>query len=230
MRRLLTAIQWDLLRQQRYQVVTATVFITVLYVLVLLNLPMAARPALLITLIFNDPAGLGMLFIGSLYLMERGEGAVQALSVTPLPPGHYLLSKTITLNLLLLFSSVIMAISGYGWSFHYGYLVLGVGLSASLFTLLGFGLVQGCRSFNEYILKMGLMLTPVILPFLNLFGVTDTLWWYLIPSQAGLLLMERAFAPVAAWKLAYAIGYLLLWNALLYRWALQRFKKALAAI
>jgi len=223
MKKLWIAIQWDILRQQRYQIFTAAFVITLLYVLSFLYFSLSEQIPLLVTLIFNDPAGLGMLFIGALYLMERSENTLQALSVVPLPPAHYIWSKTISLSLLATLSAIAMAVAGYGWGFNYGYFITGIGLSASLFTLLGLALVVHCRSFNDYILRIALVLMPVILPFFNLFGLTDTLWWYFIPSQAGLLLTEAAFAPVAAWKLIYALIYLLLWNALAFRIALHHF-------
>jgi hypothetical protein len=34
---------------------------------------------------------------------------------------------------------------------------------------------------------------PVFLPFLNFFGITDTWLWYIIPTQACLLLFAAAF-------------------------------------
>lgn len=224
MKKLWIAIQWDIRRQQRYQIFTAAFVVTLLYVLFFLYFSLSDQIPLLVTLIFNDPAGLGMLFIGALYLMERSENTLQALSVTPLPPAHYVWSKTISLSLLATLSALAMALAGFGWSFHYGYFIAGIGLSASLFTLLGLALVVHCRSFNDYILRIAIFLTPVILPFFNLFGVTDTLWWYLIPSQASLLLMEAAFTPVTAWKLIYALIYLILCNTLAFRISLHYFR------
>ncbi len=158
MKKLWIAIQWDMLRQQRYQIYTAAIVITLLYVLSFLYFSLSDQVPLLVVLIFNDPAGLGMLFIGALYLMERSENTLQALAVVPLPPAHYVWSKTISLSLLATLSALAMAVAGFGWGFNYGYFITGIGLSASLFTLLGLALVVHCRSFNDYILRIALIL------------------------------------------------------------------------
>ena len=73
--------------------------------------------------------------------------------------------------------------------------------------------VVSCKNFNQYLLRMAGILVPTALPFLNFFEITDTLWWYLLPSQAGLLLLEAAFLPVEGWQIAYALLYLVVWNA-----------------
>ena len=214
MQKIAIAIQWDFLRQFRYNILYAALLVTLIYILILLNLPENPfREKLLIFLIFNDPAALGMLFVGSLILYERSENTLEALWVTPLQHWQYVLSKTLTLTFLAIFSSLAMALIGYGWRFQYVYFLAGICLTASLFTLLGMAAVGSCENFNQYLLRVAGILVPTALPFLNFFEITDTLWWYLLPSQAGLLLLEAAFLPVEGWQIAYALLYLVVWNA-----------------
>ncbi|MCB0579869.1 MAG: ABC transporter permease [Phaeodactylibacter sp.] len=214
MRHLAAALQWDLIRQFRYNIIYAAGLVTLIYMLILLNLPEGPyQEKILIFLIFNDPAALGMLFIGALVLFERSENTLEALRVTPLAPEHYILSKTLTLTLVAVLSALPMAFAGYGWRFHYLYFAAGIGLTASLYTLLGLAAVASCRNFNQYLLRMAGILVPTALPFLNFFEITDTLWWYLLPSQGGLLLLEAAFLPAEGWQIIYGFLYLLLWNA-----------------
>lgn len=223
MNQLLHNIKWDFLLQQRYSIVTASFLVTFLYVVAFLSLP-SMDEEILIAIIFSDPAGLGMIFIGGLYLFEKTENTLQAVVVMPQPDWHYLASKVFTLTFLAIVCSAIMAVAGYGWNFNYAYFAFGIGGSASLFTFLGFTLVAYCRTFNEYIMKMAGTMLPVILPFLNLFNVTDTLWWYVVPVQASLLLLQRAFGiSLTGWQTAYAVFYLLLWNYLAYRWAMRAY-------
>ncbi len=214
MQKLAIAIKWDLLRQFRYNIVYAALLVMLIYILILLNLPEGPyREKLLIFLIFNDPAALGMLFIGSLFLFEHSENTLQAIWVLPLSRNHYILSKTLTLTAVTLLSALAMALAGYGWGFRLFYFLAGIGMTATLFTLLGMAAVVSCRSFNQYLLRVSGILVPTALPFLNFFGITDTLWWYLLPSQASLLLLEAAFLPVEGWKIVYSILYLGAWNA-----------------
>ena len=222
-RHILIAARWDFLRQHRHNVLSADFVITILYLFLIYSIPASDKRAFLILLVFNDPVIFGMLFIGMLYLFERSENTLQALSVTPLRPAQYLWSKVITLTAITVASALALAIAADGWSFNYGYFIPGVALSGSLFALIGFGLVLSCRSFNDYMLRIAAVMIPAALPVLNLFGITHTLWFYLIPSQAGMKLLEAGFGPVPAWEITYAVLYLLLWNAWAFRWSLRRF-------
>ncbi len=49
---------------------------------------------------------------------------------------------------------------------------------------------------------------PCFLPFLNYFGITDTILWYVIPTQASLILFEAAFSEVGLYDKIYALIYL----------------------
>lgn len=213
MNNLFQSIRWDFLRQIRYNIIASAVVVNVLYVLIVLNLPEGDYGWLAIFLIFNDPMGLGLMFVGALYLFEKSENTLQALSVTPLRTWQYLASKVITLTLIALAGSLVIAWAFYGWRYNYASFLAGAGLSASLFTLLGVSVAAYCRNFNDYLLRAVGLILPMVLPFLNFFGFTDTLWWYLLPSQGSLLLLEAAFGPAEGWKLAYALFYLLAWNA-----------------
>ncbi len=213
MNKLVISLRWDFLRQLRYNIIASAVVVNVLYVLILLNLPEGDYGWLAIFLIFNDPMGLGLMFVGALYLFEKSENTLQALSVTPLRTWQYLASKVISLSLVALAGSLVIAWAAYGWYFNYAAFLLGAGLSAALFTLLGISVAAYCRNFNDYLLRAVGLILPMVLPFLNFFGFTDTYLWYLLPSQGSLLLLDAAFGPVAGWKLAYALLYLLAWNA-----------------
>lgn len=218
-KRLQQAIAGDLLRQQRYHIITIAVIITVIYMLVFYFVPGASQDKVAQFLIFNDPVALGMLFTGSMFLFEQNEHTLEALSVTPLRASEYIGSKVITFSLLGLVASTCMAIAAWGWQFQFFPLLLGVTLTASLFTMLGLVLVVDSRSFNEYVIRIGIWMIPVALPLLNFFGLIKSYWFYLIPTQPILSLLEAARNPVPVWEVIYAVVYLLIWNAGAFYWA-----------
>ena len=94
-----------------------------------------------------------------------------------------------------------------------------------LFVFLGIYIVVGCRSFNEYILKMAIYFMPMALPLLNFSGFAPSFWWYLLPTQGTLVLLEAAMGPVAAWKIIYAVLYLLAATGIAFYFALKTFSK-----
>ncbi|MCB0630758.1 MAG: hypothetical protein R2824_00925 [Saprospiraceae bacterium] len=223
--RLWRAVTGDLIRQQRYQIITIAVAITAIYILIFYFLPGASQDKVVEFLIFNDPVTMGMLFTGSMFLFEKSENTLEALSVTPLRAGEYIGSKVITFSLLGLGASLCMAFAAWGLNFRFVPLVSGVILTASLFTMLGLVLVVGSRSFNEYVIRIGIWMIPVALPILNFFELTDSLWFYLIPTQPILSLLEASRAPIPAWEMIYGIVYLLIWNVGAFYWARYRLSK-----
>lgn len=225
MKKLLHAVRWDFIRQFRYNIAGIMAVVTALYIGLLYALPLEDPAPLLLFLIFNDPVVLGMIFIGSLVLFEKSDGTLQALVVTPLENWKYLWSKAISLTSIALLASFAMAISVYAANFNWLVLFLAVALSSVLYIFLGIIVVWHCRSFNEYIIRLAIYFIPLSLPLLNFLQITDTYLWYLFPTQATLLLLEAAFAPVAAWKIIYAFVYLILCGSAAFYTALQMFKR-----
>jgi len=228
MKRLLAALRWDFTRQLRYNIIGIMLVVSALYIGLFYFLPLDDKVPLLMFLIFNDPTALGMIFIGSLILFEKGDGTLQALVVTPLKHWEYILSKAISLTTIATGASLLMALLSHGLSTNVIYLILSVALTSMVFVFLGIIAVAGCRTFNQYLLRLVLYLIPLSLPLLNFVGVTDTLWWYIFPTQGTLLLLEASFKDIATWKIAYSILCLLIWNALVFYFALKVFKKDIA--
>ncbi len=228
MKRLLSALRWDFIRQLRYNIIGIMLVVSALYIGLFHFIPLENKIPLLIFLIFNDPTALGMIFIGSLILFEKGDGTLEALVVTPLQHWEYILSKAISLTTIATGASLLMALFSHGIATNVIYLILGVALTSMVFVFLGIIVVAGCRSFNQYLLRLLLYLIPLSLPLLNYLGVTDTLWWYVFPTQATLLLLEASFSTIETWKIVYSILCLLIWNALTFYFALKVFAKDIA--
>ncbi|PHN03282.1 fluoroquinolone export ABC transporter permease subunit [Flavilitoribacter nigricans] len=220
--RLVHAIRGDLIRQQRYQIITIAAAITLIYIGIFYFIPGASQDKVVQFLIFNDPVALGMLFTGAVYLFEKSENTLEAFAVTPLRAAEYLGAKVITFSLLGLAASLAMALAAWGLQFNALPLGIGITLTASLFTMLGVVIVVGTRSFNEYVIKIGLWMVPVALPLLDFFGIFKSYWFYLIPVQPTLLLLQASRESIAPWQMTYAIVYLMVWNILAFRWALHR--------
>lgn len=222
--RLWFAIKGDLLRQQRYQILSIALAITLIYIGIFYLIPGASEDRIVQFLIFNDPVALGMLFTGAMYLFEKSENTLEAFAVTPLRASEYLGSKVITFSILGLVASLAMALAAWGWNFTKAPLIIGISLTASLFTMLGFVIVLGTRSFNEYVIKMGLWMVPVALPLLDFFGIYSSYWFYLVPTQPTILLLKASRASISHWEMSYAIIYLLLWNLLAFKWSLKQLR------
>ncbi|WP_027003507.1 hypothetical protein [Hugenholtzia roseola] len=214
MKTLLQLTLWELRLQWRERILAVVMLITALYVALFSyfdNLP----TALVVLLISTDPTMLGFLFIGVIILFEKSANTIQSLLVTPIQKYHYLGAKALSLTLVALVASTIMAWAAQK-NCNYFVLALAVCLSSFHFVWIGFLGVARVKTINQYFFIFPFLLTPLMLPLLNFFGLTDSLWLYVFPFQACLLLFQAAFEPLQTWQWLYALLYLPLSTALIY--------------
>lgn len=210
MKEMLTILKWDLILLTKYKIVGVAIAITVLYIALLKFLP-SISDSFIILLIFSDPIMFGFMFIGVLILFEKDANTLQALVTTPIKWWQYVWSKTISLTVLAVICSFGIVIAGKGFEVNFFLFSINVILSSFLFILIGFVGVAQVKTFNQYIIIIPMVLAPAILPFLNFFQITDTLWFYIVPTQATLLLFEASLGKqIETWQMIYSISILLL--------------------
>lgn len=230
MNRFISLLKLDMILIIRNRILHIATLITALYAGILQVLPENNFITVMITLIFTDPVTLGFMFIGVMVLFEKGGNTLQALSVTPVRAEEYLWSKAITLTLVALVASLLMALAGVGLQFQPGFLIAAVVFSSILFVFIGFIGVSKVKTFNQYFIVIPVFMVPGFLPFLNFFNITDTWLWYLLPTQASLVLFSAAFETTVTLtrvEIIYALLYLPLscWFALL--WAKSVWQKTI---
>jgi fluoroquinolone transport system permease protein len=216
----------------RNRILLIAALITALYAGILQVLPEKNFIPVMITLIFTDPVTLGFMFIGVMVLFEKGGNTLQALSVTPVRAEEYLWSKAITLTLVALVASLLMALAGVGLRFHAGFLIPAVVFSSILFVFIGFVGVSKVKTFNQYFIVIPIFMIPGFLPFLNFFNITDTWLWYLAPTQASLILFSAAFETTVSLsnaQIIYALLYLPLSCWLAHFWAKSAWGKTITS-
>lgn len=87
---MLKLFKYDISIQLRSGYWTVYGIIGLIYILILVNLPVNIRDDVAIFLIFSDTSVLGLIFVGALVLLEKQQGVLQSLSVTPLKLTDYL--------------------------------------------------------------------------------------------------------------------------------------------
>lgn len=152
-------------------------------------------------------------FMAGLVLLEKTEGSLIAQSVTPLRPWEYLVSKLVTLSLVSVCESLLIILLGYREAFALPQFLIGVLLSAVLFSLGGFLLVSRYDSINEFLFPSFLFALFFVPPFLSYFGFIESAWIYLHPLQGPMLWTRAAFGTMATWEVLYSAAYPILWIA-----------------
>ena len=145
--------------------------------------------------------------VGVLLLIERSQGTLSVVMVSPLRPSEYLASKLITLAGLALVESTIVAVVAYGLGWSFGWFVLAVVMRASMGV--GVGVAVGVRysSITRFLFPGILASLAFDFPNFWYFEIWPTSLFYLWPSMPPLLLAKSAFFAVEPLQLVYAFVY-----------------------
>jgi len=234
MTRLLSTMRCDVRLQQRNGFYWAVAFLLATFVVVMTRLPSINWTPILPPLLLGNLMMAAFYFMGGLMLLEKGEGTLESLIVTPLTSVEYLLSKVLTLTALSLAESYAIVLVAHGPAFNWLLLLAGVALAAALYCLVGFIVVIRYDSINEYLFPTMIYSAIFFLPILDYAGVWGGPWMYLHPFQAPLVLLEAAFYGTGSWvlgpwMLVYGVVYSLLWVALLLFWSMRVFRRFVVA-
>ena len=225
MSRLAATIRFDAKLQLRYGFYYAGAFVAIVWLLVLGQLSSTAVAFILPPLLLENLLITTFYFIAGLVLLEKGEGTLEGLVVTPLRTGEYLTSKMVTLTFLATAENLIIVVAAHGLDFDPFLLTGGMVVLSLFYTLFGFVVIARYDSVTEYLLPSGLYTLVLTLPLIDYFGLWTHWIWYLLPTQAPLLLMKGAFEPVPTWQIIYGLGYSLVAVAITYWWAEKTFHR-----
>ncbi|HLV10262.1 MAG TPA: hypothetical protein VKY40_08640 [Halanaerobiales bacterium] len=227
MRKLLATVYCDIRVQFRNGFYFATIFILAFFIVVLRQLPEIEWDWLLPLIILLNMNFTGFYFIGGIVLLEKNEGTIRVQLITPLESGSYLLAKFISLSLLILIESIILAVVLYGFQFRFIYFITGTLLAAFLFILSGFMVITQYDSISDYMLPSVAYAALVSLPLITGFASWDNPLIYLHPLQTALIFLNQAFIPVGVGNMVYAFIYSCIWVLVLYRLCKGVFEKSI---
>ncbi len=226
--RVLRAVRADVRFQARQGMYTVYGVLTLMYLLLLSSLSDSVRYWAVPIIVFSDPSILGFVFIGGMVMLEKSQGILRYLAVTPLSAGEYILAKLLSLGLLAeVAGGAIAAVTAWG---NYNPLLLGLAIlpGSIFFTLCGLFSTAGCSTMNRYFLQMApgmlLITIPCLLPLL--WGWHPLLM--LIPPVAALRLVMGAFHGLESWEIVLCTVVLLVWDIGLWRVVTRWFHRRIA--
>ena len=176
MKRLLNAFLSDVRYQWRYGFYLVYLFVIAFFIALIRVLPADWRQTALVAVLLSDPALLGFFFIGGILQLERGEGLLDALFLSPLRPWEYIVSKGASLGILATLAGCLMALGSGVHGIRYVFLVPVLFLGSICFTWIGIATAINLKSMNAYFGIDGLWeLALTVPPMLLLFGVNFSL-------------------------------------------------------
>lgn len=222
--RLLHAVLADARFQLKQGFYLVYILITIMYLILLSFLPKDVLSVTLPLVVFSDPSVLGLFFIGGIIMLEKVQGVLSVLVVTPLQTIEYVLSKVISLA----FVSVLAAFAITGFS-HYEsvswvLVFLSTILTSGIFTLCGIMITAGCNTVNQYMIKTIPYMLLFVLPCFSLIGFPYSWLFTIIPSVAALRLMLGAYMGIPLYEAIGLILYLSGMNYLFLRWTIRVFE------
>ena len=211
--RFLNALKSDMLFQFKHGFYTIYTVLTIFYVILLSYIPEGISEIVAPLILLSDPSVVGFFFIGGILMLEKNQGILDYILITPLHLLEYLISKIFSLTIIALISSVIIAY-GSGLPFHPIVLVSSILLISSFFTLLGFIVALKCNTINQYFIKMIPFILLLILPCFLILVITDVWIIGMIPSVASVYLILGAFQGITLGEIAFYEISLLIGNIL----------------
>lgn len=225
MRRLRATLLCDVRLQLRNGFYYATVFMLLVWALILAWLPAADLRWILPPLVLGNLVINTFYFLAALVLLEHDEGSLQARRVTPLRQHEYLVSKLITLTALALAENLLIVVLFHGTGFAWLMMSVAIIIASVLYALLGMIAVARYDSINTFLMPSVLYTAFAEIPLLAYLGGVTHPILFLHPLQPPLLLAEGAFRPLGAAELTYGIAAGVTWCAVLFVLASAAFER-----
>lgn len=191
--RIVNALKADVRFQFKQGFYLVYILLTFIYMIILGKLPEEWKSTVIPLVLFSDPSMVGFFFIGALVMLEKVQGVIQYVVVTPLRSLEYLLAKVVSLTILAIAATVMITLVTYGYQLNWFLLILAVILISSFFVFYGFIVAARCTTLNQYFIKMIPYLLLIVLPCFSLIGFPYAWLFNIFPSVAGLKLVYGAF-------------------------------------
>ena len=126
MKRVLSSLYWETTLQHRYGFYYVSALVVAIMAGLLTQVPDASIPTLMPGFFVNALFITTFYFFAAIVLLEKGDGTLEGLVVTPLRPEEYLMVKVAALSALALIENLLILVIGYGLGFHLLWLVIGL--------------------------------------------------------------------------------------------------------
>jgi fluoroquinolone transport system permease protein len=225
--RMEATIKNDIRYQMKYGFYFLYLFITVIYIGVILLVPARYQDLTASIVMISDPAMLGFFFIGGIWLLERGEGLHRFFVISPLKPIEYILAKAVSLGLLSTGSVLAIMLIGVRDVKAYPVILFSVFIGSMIFTILGMTVATYARTVNHYLLISIPAEMFIVLPAaLTAFGIHHPVLEFLPGTMLWRLITRTYEAPGALPWWMLILG-LLVWLGISVDLAMHRIPAAL---
>jgi fluoroquinolone transport system permease protein len=212
--RVLRALQWDVRLQYRHGFHAAYGFVVATYVVLLRLIPEPARGVALPPVLLSEAAIVGFFFAGTMLHMDRAAGTLDALGMTPLRAGEYVLVRALSLSVLNVAAAVAIA-AGAGGLAAPLLLAVAAALTGSIFACLGTGVAARVEGLERFVVRGGIASMLLGLPVLPYLGALESPLWGALPTQPALTVLSAGtLRGATALATLASVAALIVWCAL----------------
>jgi fluoroquinolone transport system permease protein len=227
---MLAVLRWDVVVQARNGFYWASMFLVVMIGALLLSVPETARansalwvPAILVINLQITT----FFFVAGLLLLERDEGTLTALAVSPLSPSQYLAMRTVSLTGLAAIETTALVWVGFGISGAWWLILAGTVALGVIYTGFGAAIAVRYESVNALLLPASVFVGLLLLPLLPHFGLASRLPFLVHPLEPPLTLLRAAYGGLDRIEIAYALLGSLGWSAIAFGWGRNRVRSVM---
>lgn len=226
MTRFWSTLRWDMILQFRYRFYFVSGFVILIWAALLSQLPSNSRLDLIIPAFLVANLNITTFyFMAALVLLEKGEGTLTSLVVTPLRDQEYLASKVASLTILAVGENLAVVILIYGLKFELLALLSGMILLCAIYVLLGFIAIARYDSINEFLLPSILFVMVLMLPVVDQVELWQSPVFYIHPVFPPLILMRAGFTDAESTTIPYGLLGSLFWIGMIFIWAKRTFHR-----
>lgn len=221
----MTLVRWDVRLQSRNGFYWASAFVVLVVGSLFLALPVAARtpssiwvPALVLTNLVITT----FFFVSGLILIERDEGSLLGLAVSPTSPAAYLAARAVTLTTLAALETVAFVLLAFEVPASWLLFVSGTLTAGVIYTSVGASMATRYASVNEFLLPATVVVTALLVPLLAHLGLASRfpLFWH--PLDPSLVLLRASYEGGSAGQVTFGVVGSLGWTAATFWWAQRR--------
>jgi fluoroquinolone transport system permease protein len=223
--RIRNALLSDIVFQYKQGFYFIYLLISFVYLLILSQLPLEYANIALPVIVFSDPSVLGLFFIGGILLLEKEQGIIQTLSVTPLKTHEYMISKLISLCLISMMAVLLITFLSSASEVNYVLLLVGVIMTSVFFTLIGIMIATKSRHLNAFFVKMIPWMIVLVAPCALIVLFPDEWILSVFPSIASLRMVYGAYNGISNLEVFVSGGVMIVSNLLLFGKAKAMFEK-----
>ncbi len=223
MNKLAHLLKGELIRLWKYKILFFGILVSLIWVVIIYFTDEQTAVSLAPSLVLMDAGLMSIILLGSSFFLEKQEGTLHAILVSPVPLYYVLIAKIFSaiimgfVSLMIVVGSILIF---YGGVIAIIPMILYMIIVILAHTAIGFVLAFHAKDFMQMLVRyMGLALlfiSPILFMGLELIPSNLEFLMYLSPSYAGQTLFRSTINDIDTWRMIISIFVLIVIPTVLY--------------